>query len=62
MKVDKLYDLVQPKETDKVGEDGKPITHWQNLGIAFYKDGEITGIKMEALPVPNKDGEMAAIV
>ena len=58
MKVDKLYDLVQPKETDKVGEDGKPITRWQNLGIAFYKDGEITGIKMEALPIPNKDGEI----
>ena len=41
-----------------MGEDGKPVTRWQNLGIAFYKDGEITGIKMEALPVPNKDGEI----
>lgn len=35
MKVDKLYDLVQPKETDKVGEDGKPVTRWQNLGLSL---------------------------
>ena len=39
MKVDKLFDVVQPKETDKLDDEGKPITRWQNLGIAFYKDG-----------------------
>ena len=41
MKVDKLFDVVQPKETDKLDESGKPVTRWQNLGIAFYKEGKI---------------------
>ena len=58
MKVDKLFDVVQPKETDKLDDSGKPVTRWQNLGIAFYKEGKITGIKLEALPVPDKNGEI----
>ena len=58
MNVDKMFDVVQPKETDKIGDDGKPVTRWQNLGIAFYKDGKITGIKLEALPLPDKNGEV----
>ena len=50
MNVDKMFDVVQPKETDKIGDDGKPVTRWQNLGIAFEKEGKITGIKLcEAL-------------
>ena len=55
MKVDKLFDVVQPKETDKLDDSGNPITRWQNLGIAFYKEGKITGIKLEALPLPDKN-------
>ena len=58
MNVDKMFDVVQPKETDKIGDDGKPVTRWQNMGIAFYKDGKITGIKLEALPLPDKNGEV----
>ena len=58
MKVDKLFDVVQPKETDKLDDSGKPVTRWQNLGIAFYKEGKITGIKLEALPLPDKNGEV----
>ena len=58
MKVDKLFDVVQPKETDKLDDSGNPITRWQNLGIAFYKEGKITGIKLEALPLPDKNGEV----
>lgn len=58
MNVDKLFDVVQPKETGKQDDSGKPITRWQNLGIAFYKEGKITGIKLEALPLPDKNGEV----
>lgn len=58
MKVDKLFDVVQPKETGKTDENGNPVTRWQNLGIAFYKEGKITGIKLEALPLPDKNGEV----
>ena len=60
----KIFDVVQPKETDKLDEQtGKPITRWQNLGIAFEKEGRITGIKLEALPLPdNKGGGLDTIV
>ena len=55
----KIFDVVQPKETDKLDEQtGKPITRWQNLGIAFEKEGRITGIKLEALPLPDNKGEV----
>ena len=42
----KIFDVVQPKETDKVDDNtGKPVTRRQNLGIAFEKEGQITGIR-----------------
>tara|TARA_B100000242_G_scaffold287896_1_gene255404 strand:- start:885 stop:1304 length:420 start_codon:yes stop_codon:yes gene_type:complete len=55
----KIFDVVQPKETDKLDEQtGKPITRSQNLAIAFEKEGRITGIKLEALPLPDNKGEV----
>ena len=55
----KIFDVVQPKETDKVDDNtGKPVTRWQNLGIAFEKEGKITGIRLECLPLPDKKGDV----
>ena len=52
MKVDKMFDVVQPKETDKIGDDGKfSNTMARTSGIAFEKDGKSRGIKLEALLV-----------
>ena len=32
----KIFDVVQPKETDKVDDNtGKPVTRWQNLGLSL---------------------------
>lgn len=53
----KIYDVVQPKETGKTDENGRAKTRWINLGIAFEKDGKITGIKLEASPFPDASGE-----
>ena len=53
----KIYDVVQPKETGKTDENGRAKTRWINLGIAFEKDGKITGIKLEASPFPDSSGE-----
>ena len=33
-------------------------TRWQRLGVAFEKEGRITSVKLEALPIPNKEGEI----
>ena len=51
----KPYDVVQGTTYFKDGEDK---TTWQKLGVAFEKDGKITSVKLEALPIPNKDGEI----
>ena len=47
-----LYDVMQAKP----GKDGK--TYWRNLGVAFEKNGRISSIKLECLPLPNTEGEV----
>tara|TARA_R110001632_G_scaffold173850_1_gene293287 strand:- start:2471 stop:2728 length:258 start_codon:yes stop_codon:yes gene_type:complete len=51
----KPYDVVQGT---KYFKDGEEKTRWQKIGVAFEKDGKITSVKLEALPIPNKDGEI----
>ena len=48
----KRYQVSQAKEVP--GRE-KPI--WLRHGIAFEKDGKVR-IKLESLPVPNRDGEI----
>ena len=48
----KRYNVSQAKEVP--GRD-KPV--WLRHGIAFEKEGRIR-IKLESLPIPNKDGEI----
>ena len=48
----KRFNVSQAK--DIPGRD-KPV--WLKHGIAFEKDGKIR-IKLESLPIPNKDGEI----
>tara|TARA_Y100001938_G_scaffold87847_1_gene120346 strand:+ start:102 stop:344 length:243 start_codon:yes stop_codon:yes gene_type:complete len=47
-----MMNVVQAKEVD--GRD-KPV--WLKHGVAFEKNGKIS-IKLESLPLPNKDGEV----
>ena len=49
------FDVVQGTKYIK---DGEEKTRWLKLGVAFEKDGKITSVKLEALPIPNKDGEI----
>jgi hypothetical protein len=49
----KRYNVSQAKEVP--GRD-KPV--WLRHGIAFQKDGKAVRIKLESLPLPNKDGEI----
>jgi hypothetical protein len=49
------YDVVQGTKYQK---DGEEKTRWQKMGVAFEKEGKITSVKLEALPIPNKDGEI----
>ena len=51
----KPYDVVQGTKYIK---DGEEKTRWQKMGVAFEKEGKITSVKLEALPIPNKDGEI----
>ena len=48
----KRFDLMQAKEVP--GRD-KPV--WIRHGVAFDKDGKVS-IKLESIPLPNKDGEI----
>jgi len=50
-----LHDVSQGT---KYLKDGEEKTRWQKLGVAFEKDGRITSVKLEALPIPNKEGEI----
>jgi|TARA_R110000772_G_scaffold266366_1_gene388777 hypothetical protein len=52
-KMSKRFSVVQAKEVQ--GRD-KPV--WLRHGIAFEKDGKGISIKLESLPLPNKDGEI----
>ena len=58
MKVDKLFDVVQPKETDKLDDEWQACYQMAEPGHCFLQGGKITGIKLEALPVPDKNGEV----
>jgi len=49
----KKYRVVQAKEIP--GRD-KPL--WLRLGTAFEKDGKPLSIKLDVLPMPNKDGDV----
>ena len=50
----KMYDVVSGRKVS--GQDKK---RWTNVGIAFEDgDGKITGIKLNALPLQNENGEI----
>ena len=50
----KMYDVVSGRKV--IGQDKK---RWTNVGIAFEDgDGKITGIKLNALPLQNENGEV----
>ena len=46
------YNVSQARE----GKEGK--TYWMKLGYAFEKDGKVSSIKLDALPLPNEKGEV----
>lgn len=50
-----MFDISQAKDVEKNGETK---THWINHGIAFQKEGKNLRIKLESLPIPDKDGEI----
>jgi len=49
----KRFTVSQAKEVE--GRD-KPV--WLRHGIAFQKDGKAMRIKLESLPIPNREGEI----
>ena len=50
----KFYDVVSGRKV--VGQEKK---RWTNVGVAFEgDDGKITGIKLNALPLQNENGEV----
>ena len=50
----KMYDVVSGRKV--IGQDKK---RWTNVGVAFEDgDGKITGIKLNALPLQNENGEV----
>ena len=50
----KMYDVVSGRKV--IGQEKK---RWTNVGIAFEgDDGRITGIKLNALPLQNENGEI----
>lgn len=57
--MNKTYDVVMAQEmVGQTDENGNPKTRWVNLGVAFEKDGKPPRIKLNCLPIPNKDGEI----
>jgi len=48
-----MYDVVQAK---KIPNSDK--TKWINLGVAFEKEGRISSVKLDALPIPDEKGEI----
>tara|TARA_R100001086_G_C11717845_1_gene226068 strand:+ start:400 stop:639 length:240 start_codon:yes stop_codon:yes gene_type:complete len=49
-----MYDVVSGRKV--IGQEKK---RWTNVGIAFEgDDGRITGIKLNALPLQNENGEV----
>ena len=53
--MNKKYDVSIAQEYE---ENGETKTRWVNLGIAFEKDGKPPRIKLNALPIPDKNGEI----
>lgn len=51
----KKYDVSMAQEYE---DNGETKTRWVNLGIAFEKDGKPPRIKLNALPIPDKNGEI----
>jgi len=51
----KKYDVSIAQEYE---ENGETKTRWVNLGIAFEKEGKPPRIKLNALPIPDKNGEI----
>ena len=50
----KMYDVVSGRKV--IGQEKK---RWTNVGVAFEgDDGKITGIKLNALPLQNENGEI----
>ena len=50
----KMYDVVSGRKV--IGQDKK---RWTNVGVAFEgDDGKSTGIKLNALPLQNENGEV----
>jgi hypothetical protein len=48
----KRYDISAPSQ----GKDGK--TYWTRIGSFFEGDGGKRSIKLDCLPLPNKEGEV----
>ena len=48
-----MYDVVQGKKIPNMEKK-----RWQKLGVAFVQDGKVTGIKLDALPIPDEKGEV----
>lgn len=57
--MNKTYDVSMAQEmVGQTDENGKPKVRWVNLGIAFEKEGKPPRIKLNCLPIPNKEGEI----
>ena len=50
------YDLITPRER----KDGK--THWQKVGAAFPRDNGGFSLVFDALPLPDKDGNVRVLM
>lgn len=48
-----MFRIVQAKEIE--GRD-KPL--WLRIGTAFEKEGRISSLKLDVLPLPNQKGEV----
>ena len=50
------FDLISPRER----KDGK--THWQKVGSAFARDNGGFSLVFDALPLPDKDGNVRVLM
>ena len=54
--MDKKYDVVQSQGTYQ--KDGVEKTRWMTIGVMLEKMDGKRSIKLNALPLPNKDGDV----
>ena len=54
--MDKKYDVVQSQGTYQ--KDGVEKTKWMTIGVMLEKADGKRSIKLTALPLPNKDGDV----